>query len=368
MAVLPLIPTQLVGSWCKPKWLCDHDAVYGPEGTWWKVSESDLAEAQDDAFHLAVCDQHSAGLTIVGDGEQRRQTFSGHFYSIEGIDSAEQAEVTDMSNDVGEYLTMKARPASTDARGADDAPPAPPKFTQPRVVSPLKWTGPILSGHGEALRSATSGLTKITIIGPTTLALRLVDQHYGSLKQVAFALADVLNQEAKALVAQGIDVIQFDEPEVHFRYSQVADFATEALDRAVAGLDAHTCVHVCYGYSKNIAEKRSTPVYKQAVELLAASKVDDISLEYEQPKHGPELLEHTGSKGVALGVLNLDTEAPAETPDHIAQSASDAISVIGPERLRLAPDCGMWFLPRSTATAKIAAMEQAAITLRAAHS
>ncbi len=362
----PLIPTQLVGSWCKPQWLCDHDRVYGAEGTWWRVPESQRPEALDDATRLAICDQHRAGLSILTDGEQRRQTFSGHFYSIEGIDSEEPGEVTNFGNDVGEFLTMKARPAPAVTPDDEDAPP-PPKFTQPRVVAPLRWTAPILAGDVEFLHSHTDRLTKVTIIGPTTLALRLVDEHYGSLDQVAFALAEVLNAEAKALVALGVDIIQFDEPEVHFRHSQVEAFATEALDRAVRGVEAHTVVHVCYGYSKNIAEKRSTPVYAKAVELLAASTVDDISLEYEQPGHVPELLEHAGDKGIALGVLDLDTEAGVETVDHIVERATDAISVIGAQRLRLAPDCGMWFLPREHATAKIAAMEQAAQRLRITH-
>ncbi len=235
------------------------------------------------------------------------------------------------------------------------------------MVAPLRWTSPILAGDVEFLRARTSQLTKVTVIGPTTLALRLVDEHYGSLEQVAFALADVLNAEARALAAAGADVVQFDEPEVHFRHSQVEGFAAEALDRALAGVDAHTVVHVCYGYSRNIAEKRSTPVYASAVELLASTDVDDLSLEYEQPGHTPDLLERTGDKGVALGVLDLDTEAPVETVEHIAGRAEDAISVIGPERLRLAPDCGMWFLPRDHATAKITAMEAAARDLRARH-
>ncbi len=369
MDAMPLIPSQLVGSWCKPQWLCDHDRVYGAEGSWWRIDEPHRVEALDDAARLAICDQHRAGLSILTDGEQRRQTFSGHFYSIEGIDSDQPGDVTNFANDVGEYLTMKQRtpPPAADPKDEPAKAAPPPRFTQPRVVAPLRWTAPILGGDVEFLRGHTDRLTKVTIIGPTTLALRLVDEHYGSLDRVAFALADVLNAEARALVALGVDIIQFDEPEVHFRHSQVEDFATEALDRAVTGVDAHTVVHVCYGYSKNIAEKRSTPVYAKAVELLAASMVDDISLEYEQPRHVPELLEHAGDKGIALGVLDLDTEAAVETVDHIVGRAEDAISVIGPDRLRLAPDCGMWFLPREHATAKITAMERAAQHLRAQH-
>ena len=129
------------------------------------------------------------------------------------------------------------------------------------------------------------------MIGPATLALRLVDEHYGSLDQVAFAVADALNKELLALDALGIDLIQLDEPEVHFRYSQLNGFAVEAIDRAFAGVKTRKAVHMCYGYSKNIAEKRSTPVYADALSLLAQTSADAISLEYAQPGHSPDLLE-----------------------------------------------------------------------------
>ena len=121
---------------------------------------------------------------------------------------------------------------------------------------------------------------------------------------------------------------------------------------------------MCYGYSKNIAEKKANPVYDQALALLAATRVDEISLEYEQPAHQPELLTHAGSKAVILGVLNLDTEAPVETPEHIADRVRAAAQVIPKERLRLAPDCGMWFLPRARALGKLRSMTRAAETLR----
>ena len=360
MTTVPRIPTQIVGSWCKPHWLCDHELVYGPEGTWWRVPTEHRAEALDDAVRLAVADQQRAGLSYTCDGEQRRQTFSGHFYALGGIDQDEQGAVTNFSNDVGEYLTMKARAAAAGGEA-----PAPPKFEQPRVTGPVTWDGPLLGDAARFLLATTGGPTKMTVIGPNTLALRLVDEHYGSLDKLAFALAEVLNRECRALADLGIDLVQIDEPEVHFRHSQVEGFAAEAIDRCLDGVDATTAIHMCYGYSKNIAEKRATPVFEKAVELLASTNAEQISLEYEQPGHQPELLEHAGDKTVILGVLDLDTEAPVETAGHIAQRARDAMEVIGPDRLGLAPDCGMWFLPRATATAKISAMEQAAATLRA---
>ncbi len=360
-----LIPTQLVGSWCKPQWLADHDLAYGPEGSWWRLPAERLPEALDDAVRLAVYDQERAGLTRVTDGEQRRQSFSGYFYALGGIDVAHPGEVTDFSSDVTGYLKMKQRAVTSDAEGK---PAPPPKFTQPRVTGPITWPGPLLGEATDFLLSHTNRPAKVTAIGPVTLSLRLVDEHYGSRAELAFAVADAINAELRALAAAGVAVVQLDEPEVHFRYSQVADFAVEAIDRALAGVECETAVHMCYGYSRNIAEKRSTPVYGDALELLAGTAADEISLEFAQPGHSADLLQRAGDKRVAVGVLNLDTEAAVETEADVLRIAEPALEVLGVRRLALAPDCGMWFLPRETALGKITAMEAAAATLRARHS
>jgi len=353
--------TQIVGSYHKPHWLADHELVYAKEGVWWRVAPDLLEEAQDDAVRLAVFDQEKAGLTYATDGEERRQTFSGHFYALGGIDSDEQGLVTNFGGDVLEYLTMKQRAITSDE---NQKPAAPPEFKQPRVVGPITWDRPLVVNAAGFLQSTTSAKSKVTVIGPATLALRLVDEHYGSLDQVAFAVADALNKELLALDALGIDLIQLDEPEVHFRYSQLKDFAVEAIDRAFAGVKTRKAVHMCYGYSKNIAEKRSTPVYADALALLAQTTTDAISLEYAQPGHSPDLLANAGDKTVILGVLNLDTEAPIETVEEILARAEAAIAIVGPDRLELAPDCGMWFLPRDTCFGKLQAMEAAAQQLR----
>ncbi len=364
---LPPFATQIVGSWSKPHWLADHDLVYGEEGTWWRVGSEQLVEAQDDAVRLAVADQLRAGLTIIGDGEQRRQTFSGHFYALGGIDNGERAAPTFTSSDVTEFLTMKKRPTPPPPVAGDAPKPA---FLQPRVVGPITWERPIVADDVRFVRRLSDAPTKVTIIGPSTLALRLVDEHYGSLQELSFALADALNSEVLAAVAAGATLVQLDEPEVHFRFSYLKDFAAEAIDRALRGVPAEvsTAVHVCYGYSKNIAEKRATPVYPDALEVLAASAAQWVSLEYEQPHQQPDLLEHLHGTGAILGLLDLDTEAPVETVEHVLARARAALEVVGPDRLSLAPDCGMWFLPREKATAKAAALESAARILRAEHS
>lgn len=359
MTELPLFPTQIVGSWRKPKWLANHDLVYAPEGSWWRVAPEHRAEALDDATRLAIYDQNEAGLTFITDGEQRRQTFSGYFYVLGGIDSKNRAEMVFGAHDLGDSITLKPRQTLAEP---DAAPP--PKPTQPRVVAPIQWTRPILLDDLEFLKRYARGLTKMTVIGPCSLALRVADEFYGSLDKVAFAIADALNHELRALEAAGVDLIQLDEPEAHFRYSQVKDFAVEAINRAIHGVKTRTAVHVCYGYSKNIAAKRVNPIYEQALALLAATKIDEISLEYEQPGHLPELLTRASDKAVILGLLNLDTEAPVESVQHIVARAREALTVVPRDRLRLASDCGMWFLPRDRALAKIKALEAAARTLR----
>ncbi len=349
-----LFPTQIVGSYHKPKWLCDHDLVYTPEGTWWKVSPEDFPFATDDATRLAIEDQNLAGLTFITDGEQRRQTFSGYFYCLGGIDSENRGAMSFGANDIGNAITMKARPQIV-----FDSPP-----TIPKVVSAISWDKPILANDLAFLKKYAKGKPKMTVIGACSLALRVADEHYGSLDKLSFGIADALNKELRALEAAGVDLIQIDEPEVHFRYSQLKDFAQEAINRTVHGLTTTTAVHVCFGYSKNIAEKRANPIYENALELLASSDIDEISLEYEQPQYTPDLLTHLGDKGVILGLLNLDPEAEIETVEHIVKRTKEALKVINKKKLSLASDCGMWFLPRERAFGKIANLEKAANILR----
>ncbi len=352
-----LFPTQIVGSYHKPKWLCEHDWVYTPEGTWWKIAPEDLQFAHDDATRLAIEDQNLAGLSYVTDGEQRRQTFSGYFYRLGGIDSVNRGAMTFAANDIGNAITMKPRPPV-----ATDMSPQPP--TIPKVTSAVTWDKPILANDFAFLKKYAKGKTKMTVIGPCSLALRVVDEHYGALDQLSFAIADALNKELHSLEAAGVDMIQIDEPEVHFRYSQIKDFAQEAINRTIHGINATTAVHVCFGYSKNIAEKRTNPIYGSALELLASTDIDEISLEYEQPGYTPEILTHLGDKAVILGLLNLDTEAEVESVGHIVSRARDALQVVEKMKLRLASDCGMWFLPRERAFGKIANLERAAAVLR----
>ncbi len=360
-----LFPTQLVGSWVKPQWLADHDRVYGKEGTWWRVSQEHLPSALDDAARLAIEDQNRAGLTYATDGEARRQTFSGHFYRLGGIDCDNPAEFTNSQNDITPYLTMRRRPSNVGAAPDKTAASASMKIMFPAVRRKVHWSGPLVVDELRFLKRYARARCKVTVVGPVTLSYRVVDAGiYGDHQALCFAIADALNRELQALSEAGAELIQIDEPEVHFRYSQCRDFAVEAIDRTVRGVPALTQVHVCYGYSRNIAFKAASPVYPQAVELIAQSAADAIHAEYAEPGHTPDFLRAAGSKPVVVGVLNLDPESEVERVDAIGRRIEDAMQVLPKERISLAPDCGMWFLDRAFACAKLDAMALAAQRLR----
>lgn len=355
--------TQLVGSWVKPHWLADHAKVYAKEGSWWRLEGDALKEGLDDAVRLAVYDQNQAGITYATDGEQRRQTFSGHFYCLGGIDTENPGEFTNFHSDILPFLDMRQKPKGV---GATEEKKESPKVFFPRVVDKISWKAPILVDDLRFVRRYAEQRTKMTVIGPVTLAYRLVDDGvYGSDEQLAYGVADALNKELKALAAAGCDLIQIDEPEVHFRYTQCKDWAVEAINRMLDGVDTRTAVHVCYGYSKNIAFKRQSTVYPQAVKMIAQTNTNAISVEYEQPKHDPEFLKNLDDKDLIMGVLDLNPTTETETVEHILQRVRAAMDVVPGERMSLAPDCGMWFLPREPALAKLKAMCLAASVLRA---
>lgn len=361
-----LFPTQLVGSYVKPQWLADHNKVYAKEGTWWRVEPEFREQAIDDAVRLAVYDQNLAGVTFATDGEVRRQTFSGHFYQLGGIDQDNPSEFTNFHNDITEYLKMKQKATNVGADVSKDTKPAnPQKVLFPSVREKIHWPGPMVVSDIPFLKRYAANRTKITVIGPVTLSYRLVDCGvYNNHAELCFAIADAMNQELKALAAAGVDLIQIDEPEVHFRYSQCKDFTVEAINRMIKDVDCLTSVHVCYGYSKNIALKEPSPIYPKAVQLISETEVDAIHTEYAQPGHTPDFLQSVGDKDVAIGVLNLDPEGEVESVESIRQLILGAMEVVAKERISLAPDCGMWFLPRDFAYRKLKAMCLAAESLR----
>jgi 5-methyltetrahydropteroyltriglutamate--homocysteine methyltransferase len=346
------LTTQLVGSYTKPDWLVRHQRVttpYGDDGFW--RPEPDVREqALDDGTALAIADQERAGLDVIGDGEIRRQRYDTYFLRFGGLDT-ERLGAWDMG--------------TRDLSFVDLAPDVAARLANaqvPRVVGEITWTNPISLEDLRFLKRHTSRPVKATVVGPLTAAARLANEYYPDEETLGLALASAINKELRALAAEGVDVLQLDEPDFHFRHDQAARWGVRALDRAFEGIRATRVVHVCYGYA-TIGRKRLDPNYERVLETIAASSADAISLEYQQPGHGPELLRRCGDKHVLLGVLDLSTHE-IEQPERIAARVRDALEIVPPERLHLAPDCGMWFLPRAVAFAKIRAMALAAELVR----
>ena len=351
MMTRPLV-TQLVGSYAKPNWLIRHHRVTTPYGddSFWRPEREVRQEAQDDATLLAIADQERAGLDVITDGEQRRQRFDAYFFRFGGLDTTHLGRWS-MDNRDMSFLDLnpevKARLGEALA---------------PRVVDKVTWPGPITLDDLRFLKRHTRRPVKMTIIGPLTTACRLANEYYPDEEALGMDVASVINQELRALDAEGAGIIQLDEPDFHFRLDAASQWGTRALDLALDGIQATTVVHICYGYA-TIGSKRIDPNYGKALEAIAASRVGQISLEYEQPGHGPEILRHCGDKSVILGSLNLGTHT-VEKPEYITSRIHDALEVVPPERLHLAPDCGMWFLPREVAFAKIRALVAGAEIVR----
>ena len=345
--------TEIVGSYHKPGWLVRRDRSWTTDDSFFRPEPAVLDEARAAAVRLAIDDQERAGLDVVTDGEQTRQSFSAHFYRLGGIDTQRWLPRT-LPIDARDLQTITFKSTADDQSLSQ---------LGPSVVGPITWQAPIvLDDLRLALRYARKPV-KVTLVGPFTLATRLVDRYYGDFARLVLALAEALNHEARALAEAGAAVVQFDDPEIHFKFSLARAMAGDALGRAAHGVSATTAVHVCYGYALYIVEKRVNPLYAEVLEYLADTPIDQISLEYEQPGHQPDLLAHVGDKVAAVGLISSGTEQ-AESAAHIARRARDAARVVPPERLKLSSDCGLWFLPRESAFEKISNLARAAVALR----
>jgi 5-methyltetrahydropteroyltriglutamate--homocysteine methyltransferase len=350
--VLRPLSTQLVGSYTKPSWLIRHQRVttpYGDDG-FWRPEPEVRAQALDDATVLAIHDQERAGLAVVTDGEIRRRRFDTHFLRFGGLDTERLARW-----DVGARDMSFVEVAPEVEARLQDA-------RVPRVVGEITWPGPLVLDDLRFLKLNTERPVKMTVIGPLTAAARVADEHYGDFEALGLAFAAALNEELRALDAEGVDILQLDEPDFHFRHEEAVRWGARALDRAFEGVRALKAVHVCYGYA-TLGRKHADPAYPGVLEAIAASSADAITLEYEQPGHEPELLRSCGDKHVLLGVLDLSNH-DVERPEHVATRIRAALEVVPPDRLHLAPDCGMWFLPREVAFAKLRAMVVAADLVR----
>jgi 5-methyltetrahydropteroyltriglutamate--homocysteine methyltransferase len=324
--------TTVVGSYPQPDWLIDR-ARLGDRlpprvraSELWRVPEPLLEDAQDDATRLAVSDMERAGVDVVTDGEMRRESYSNRFATaLEGVDLDEP----------GVALDRTGHPNPV-----------------PRVVGPIRRARPVELRDVEFLRSITDRRIKMTVPGPFTMTQQAQNDHYPDERSLALAYADAVNEELHDLKAAGADVVQIDEPYLQARPEAAREYALEAIDRALDGIEGETVLHTCFGYAHIVHDRPSGYPFLRE---LAGCAATHLSLEAAQPKLNPEVLRDLGDKIVVLGVLDLGSDE-AETPEVVAERIRRALTVLPPERLVVAPDCGMKYLSRELAFGKLQAM------------
>jgi 5-methyltetrahydropteroyltriglutamate--homocysteine methyltransferase len=326
------ILTTVVGSYPQPDWLIDRERLgdrLPPRVRaleLWRVQEPWLEQAQDDATRLAVQDLVEAGIDVVTDGEMRRESYSNRFATaLDGVDLD--------------------RPGVALDRTGHENP-------VPRVVGPIRRTRPVEVRDVEFLRSLTDRRIKITVPGPFTMTQQAQNDHYPDARSLALAYADAVNEELRDLKAAGADVVQIDEPYLQARPEAAREYALEAIDRALDGIEGDTVLHTCFGYAHIVHDRPSG--YPFLAELDAC-RATHLSLEAAQPDLDPVLLRALPSKSILLGVLDLGSPE-VEAPEAVAERLRRALEVVPPERLVAAPDCGMKYLPRDRARAKLEAL------------
>jgi 5-methyltetrahydropteroyltriglutamate--homocysteine methyltransferase len=335
-----LFPATIAGSLPKPSWLAEPNKLW-PQ---WRLAGADLDQGKLDATLLAIKLQEDAGLGIVCDGEQSRQHFvHGFLEYVEGIDFAHKVEMGIRAN---RYKAMV-----------------------PTVRDELRLKGRVHQAEARHARAHTRRQLKITLPGPMTIADTIADAYYGDKVKMAFAFAGLLNQEARALQADGVDVIQFDEPAFNVFTDEVATWGIEALHRAIEGLTCRTAVHICYGYGikANIDWKNSLGgewrQYEIIFPALAKSRIDQISVECINSRVPLKLLSLLEGKDVLIGVIDVATDE-IETPERVAQVIGEVAKVVPKERIVACTNCGMAPMRRDIAEAKLMALGAGAALAR----
>jgi 5-methyltetrahydropteroyltriglutamate--homocysteine methyltransferase len=328
---VPLV-TTVVGSYPQPDWLIDRQRLgdrLPPRvraRELWRVSEAQLEEAQDDATRLAVQDMERAGVEVITDGEMRRESYSNRFATaLDGVDLDQPGVALDR--------TGHENPV-------------------PRVVGPIRRARPVEVRDVEFLRSLTDRRIKITVPGPFTMTQQAQNDHYDDDRSLALAYADAVNEELRDLKAAGADIVQIDEPYLQARPEPAKEYAVEAIDRALEGIEGETVLHTCFGYAHIVHDRPDGYPFLRELNDCAATH---LSLEAAQPNLEPGVLRELPDKSIVLGVLDLGS-SEAETAEDVADRIRRALEVVGPERLVLGPDCGMKYLSRDLAFRKLEAM------------
>ena len=335
-----MFETTIAGSLPKPSWLAEPGRLW-PQ---WKLAGDALAEGKRDATLLWVKTQEDAGIDTVCDGEQSRQHFvHGFLEAVEGIDFERKVKMGIRNN---RYEAMV-----------------------PTVVGPLRLRGRVHEAEARVARAHTTRKLKFTLPGPMTIVDTIADSHYGDKVKMAMAFAELLNQEARALEAQGVDVIQFDEPAFNVYMDEVTRWGIDALHRAIEGLRCRTAVHICYGYGikANIDWKKSLGSewrqYEEIFPALAKSRLDQVSVECINSRVPMSLLKLLSGKDVLIGVIDVATDR-VETPEEVARIIAEAMQHVPKERLHACTNCGMAPMDREVAAAKLAALGAGAALAR----
>jgi len=335
-----LLSTTLVGSYPQPDWLIDRERLASTMPprvrmqALWRVEPPWLEGAQDDATLLAIRDQELAGIDIISDGEMRRESYSNRFATaLDGVDLDTPGVVVSRSGH---------------------------RVPVPRVVGPLRRRHPVQVRDVQFLRAHTSRPIKITVPGPFTMAQQAVNEWYPDAAAVTMAYAEVLREEMQDLFAAGADIVQVDEPYMQARPDEARAYGVTALRRALEGLEGRTALHICFGYGVLVPGR---PAGYAFLAELADTPVEIVSVETAQSRLDCAQLEPLRAHAVMLGVLDLSTPE-AETPEEVAARIRRALPYVSVERLLIAPDCGMKYLPREAAFQKMRAMVEGARIVR----
>jgi 5-methyltetrahydropteroyltriglutamate--homocysteine methyltransferase len=340
VATIPLFPTTIAGSLPKPPWLAEPNRLWAP----WQLQGAALAAAKDDATLLALKLQEDAGIDIVGDGEQARQHFvHGFLEAVEGIDFERRVEMGIRDN---RYKAMC-----------------------PTVVGPLRLRSRVHAREARLARAHTKRKLKFTLPGPMTIVDTIADAHYGDRVRMAMAFAALLNEEARGLAADGVDVIQFDEPAFNVYMDDAAGWGIEALHRAIDGVTAVSAVHICYGYgiAANIEWKATLGgewrQYEKFFPALARSRLDQVSLECIHSRVPMSVLKLLDGKDVLIGVIDVATDK-IETAAEVAAVIGAACNYVAKEKIIACTNCGMAPMQRDVAARKLEALAQGAALAR----
>ena len=340
MMAAKLFPTTLVGSYPQPDWLIDRQKLARKMPAriraqeLWRVAPEWLEQAQDDATILAIRDQERAGLDILTDGEMRRESYSNRFATaLEGIDL----------ENPGTVVSRTGR-----------------KNLVPRVVGPVRRKYPVQVRDVQFLRANTDRSIKMTVPGPFTMSQQAQNDFYETEEALAMAYAAAVNEEIKDLFAAGADTVQIDEPYMQAQPEKARQFGVKALNRALDGVLGATAIHLCFGYAALVHERPSGYSF---LPELGECPVQQISIETAQSSLDCSVLLKLPGKTIILGVLDLSTHE-IETPEIVAGRIRRALPFVRPERLIVAPDCGLKYLPRNVAFEKIKAMVEGAKLVR----